>query len=226
MISPVKAVRRVLWGNVDLDGELVPVIKRSYPYDRTPCITVDDSGASTFINRHIITEKYPLQKGHPLYDPEDPFKKEYQQVLREIWQVSLNINVWTDTITEQDTLNDKIIKLFHLAQSDHYLFCDQYHDGNCSYMDNTCYAQHFQESTRGIKCQCPNPSVYGYKNIFTTYNLYRDSFHVDQPFNLDDTSKDNIIYRSVIKLHTAYYTDHIIGGLTQNKVIFKKEEIL
>lgn len=225
MIPPIKAIKKVLWGNVTCNGELVPVIKRSYPYDKTPCVTIDDSGSSSFVNRYFMTEKYPVNKEHPLFDEEEPFKLYPQQILREVFQVTLNINVWSDSPNEQEELNNNILDLFHKAESDYYLFCDQYHDGNCSFMDNTCFAKHFYDTDkldiRGVKGQCPNPEVYGYKNIFTTYNLYRDSFVVDQPFNLDDMSKKDIVYRSVIKLHTGYFVDHIIGGLNLNDVNYK-----
>ena len=227
MITPVKAIKKVLWGNLYCNGVKVPVIKRSYPYDKTHCVTIDDSSASTFINRHIITEPYPVDKSHPLFDAEFPFKKYPQQVLREVHQITVNINAWSDTPNEQEELNNNIMDLFHKAQSDYYLFCDQYNNGFCSFMDNTCYAKHFYDTNklnvRGVKGQCPNPKVYGYKNIFTTYNLYRDSFMVEQPFNLDDTSKKDIVYRSVIRLHTGYYTDHIIGGLNLKNMVYKEE---
>ena len=225
MIPPVQAIKRVLWGNVTLNGKKIPVIKRSYPYDKTPCITIDDSASSTFIDRQIINEEYPLHKNHPQFDPFHPFKKHPQQVLRETHQITININIWSDTVNEQEELNNTVLELFHQAQSDHYQFCDQYNNGDCNYMDNTCYAKHFNDGIRTSKSQCPNPLVYGYKNIFTKYNLFRDSFLVEQPFNLDDTSKDEIVYRSVIRLHTGYYTDHIIGGVI-SKTINYDENIL
>ena len=91
MIPPLQAVRRILWGNVELEGKKIPVIKRTYPYDKTPCITIDDSGGSTFIKRLITNEEYPLPSNHPQYNPETPFKKQKQQVLREYFQTTLNI---------------------------------------------------------------------------------------------------------------------------------------
>ena len=221
MIPPLQAIRRVLWGNVSLNGKLVPVIKRRFPYDKTPCITIDDSGGSEWINRDIITEKKCLDNTHPQYDSKHPFKKYPQQVLREYHQTTIPINIWSDTVDEQEALNNIVMDLFRKAQSDHYMFCDNYHDGTCAFMDNTCYAKHFLKDKRGVKKQCPNPLVYGYKNIFTKYNLYRNSFMVEEPFNLDDKTKDGIIYRSVARLHTGYWTDHVIGGKTLLNVEYK-----
>lgn len=231
MIPPIKAVRRVLWGNVVLDGNMVPVVKRSYPYDKTPCITIDDSGGSAFLDREILNVKYALSREHPQFDERNPFKKFPQQVLRENYETTLNINIWCNTEDEREKLNNIVLELFYQAQSDHYRFCNSYHDGDCAYMDNTCYGKHFngENLLRQSKNQCPNPLVYGYENIFTTYNLYRSSFHLDQPFSLDDRGKDGILLRSVLKLHTGYYVDYIIGGVISEDMDFNqiiKEDLL
>lgn len=229
MIPPIKAIKRVLWGNIILDGVKVPVIKRSYPYDKTPCVTIDDSGGSAFINRHILNVPYPVSNEHPQYDERNPFKKIPQQVIREYYETTLNINVWANTEDERENLNNIILKLFYEAQSDNYKFCNNYHDGDCAYMDNTCYGKHFDGfSHRTAKHQCPNPLVYGYENIFTTYNLIRASFHIDQPFTLDDRSKDDVVLRSVLKLHTGYYVDHIIGGVVDEDIDYciVKEDLI
>ena len=214
MIPPLQACHRILWGNVELDGKIIPVVKRSYPYDKTPCITIDDSGGSAFIERHIMEVPKKITPNHPQYDVEHPFKKIPQQIIREEFETTLNINIWCDTEDEREKLNQKVLLLFHQAQSDHYKFCNNYQDGQCSYLGTGCYGEHFDKAMdkRGVKHQCTNPKVHGYKNIFTTYNLIRANFYIDQPFSLDDFTKDNVLLRSVLKLHSGYFVDHIIGG--------------
>ncbi len=224
MIPPVKAIVRVLWGNVELKGKKVPVVVRTYPYDKIPCITIDDSGGSAFMDRQIINEKYPLPPNHPQFDKENPFKKAPQQVLREEFETNISIHVWCNTEDEREELNNNILRLFHEAQSDHFKFCDNYHDGDCAYIDNTCYAEHFDKiNMKTAKKKCPNPLVYGYENIFTTYNLIRASFYVNQPFTSDDLSQKDVVLRSIIRVHTGYYTDYIIGGITSNKIEHTEE---
>lgn len=215
MIPVVDAIRRVLWSNVVLDTHKIPVVKRSYPYDKTPCITIDDSSSSTFIDRQIINEDYSIGENHFQYDVD---KQIPQQVLRETHQVTVNVNIWSDTIDEQEKLNNIVMDLFHKAQSDHCMFCDNYDKGTCTKMMVECYGLNTPTDVRGVKQQCPRPYEYGYKNIFTTYNLIRASFMVEQPFNLDDHSKEEILYRSVIRVHSAYYTDYIIGGKQSTNV--------
>ena len=218
MIPPIKAIRKILWGNITLNNRTIPIIQRHYPYDKTPCITVDDSGGSRFLDREIITEKYPLQNTHPQFDTEDPFHKVPQQVFREKYDTTINIHIWYETGDELEQLNRQVQDLFYQAQTDHYQFCANYHDGDCSYLGTGCLGEHFKTNIRGVKNQCPTPLVYGYKNVFDEYNLIRASFHLDQPFTLMDNNKDQVIYHSVLKLHTAYYVDYIIGALIKNDV--------
>ncbi|MBQ6220028.1 MAG: hypothetical protein IJH63_00340 [Methanobrevibacter sp.] len=218
MIPPVKAIRRVLFDNVRYNGEIVPVIKRTYPKDETPCITVDDSGGSAFMQRHITNEYYPLDNSHPQFDEEDPFKLQSQQVLREVHQGTVNVNVWCDDEFMREDLITQVEKLFKQAQSDYYLFCDNYRDSECAYTGGPCMASVNNTDKRGVKGQCPNPELYNYKNIFTTYNLIRSSFIVNQPFTLDDLSKTEPVLRSVFRVSTGYYVDHIIGGHISNNV--------
>lgn len=213
MILPVKAIRKVLFDNVYYEGEIVPVIKRSYPMDETPCITIDDSGGSAFIERYVTQEEYPLDNSHPQFDVEDPFHKYPQQVLRELHQATISVNVWCDDEFMREDLNNQVDLLFHQAQADYYKFCDNYREGECAGCDGNCMVEYSKTNIRGVKGQCPNPELYGYKNIFTTYNLIRSSFIVEQPFTLDDLSKTEPVLRSVFRVRTGYYTDHIIGGL-------------
>ena len=222
MIPLVDAIRRVLWGNVTLNNQKIPVVKRSYPYDKTPCVTIDDSAGSQFIHRDILNIDYPLDEHHPQYVKGKTIP---QQVIRETHQCTINVNIWSDTIDQQEELNNTVLRLFHEAQSDHYRYCDNYHKGQCTHLQDNCLGEHnhILLNNRSVKFQCPTPYELGYKNIFTTYNLIRASFMVEQPFNLDDKSKDSILYRSVIKVHSGYYTDHIIGGYIDTQVSLEKE---
>ena len=168
MIPLVKAIRRVLFDKVTLDGEIVPVIKRSYPYDKTPCITIDDSGGSAFMQRHILNVDYPVDNTHPQFDVEDPFKKIPQHVLREIYQGSVTVNVWCDDEFQREELIRQVELLFHQAQSDYYIFCNNYREGDCAGCNGPCMVPLSRTDKRGVKGQCPNPLLYGYENIFTT----------------------------------------------------------
>lgn len=218
MIPLVKAIRRILFDNVFYKGEIVPVKKRTYPYDTTPCITIDDSGGSAFMERHIDNDYYPVSNTHPLYDEEDPFRKFPQQVLREVHQGSVNVNVWCDDEFMREDLIKQVEKLFKQAQSDYYIFCDNYREGECAGCNGPCIVDLTVPEKRMVKGQCPNPELYHYKNVFTTYNLIRASFIVNQPFSLDDLSKTEPVLRSIFKVTSGYYVDHVIGGLVSQSL--------
>lgn len=224
MIPPLQAIRKILWGNVLINGKKVDVIQRDYPYDKTPCITIDDSGGSQMLRRYVLIEEYPLSPNHPQYVHDNPFKKFPQQVLREYFNTTININVWADTGDERENINNEVMKLFHEAQTDHYRYCKNFIDGECASLGGVCYATNSKFDKRGVKQQCPQPLLYKYSNVFTTYNLERDTFYIDAPFSLNDTSKDEMIYRSVFKLHTSYYIDHIIGGIVPRSVCVDTDE--
>ena len=226
MILPVKAIRRVLFDNVYYNDEIVPVIKRTYPYDKTPCITIDDSGGSAFMERYITNEYYPLPTSHPQFDPEEPFRKVSQQVLRELHQATISINVWCDDEFMREDLIKQVDLLFHQAQSDYYKFCTNYCDGECAHTQGPCIVPLSQDHQRSVKGQCPKPELYNYENIFTAYNLDRASFIVEQPFSLDDLSRTEPVLRSVFRVRTAYYTDHIIGGHITERMVLDNDTVI
>ena len=213
MIPIVKACRRILFDNVTYKGEIVPVIKRTYPYDKTPCITIDDSGGSACMQIHIVNAPYPLHNNHPQFDEENPFQRFPQQVLQEVHQGNVNVHVWCDDEFMREDLITQVERLFHQAQSDYYKFCDNYRDGECAGCGGPCIVDMSSPDIRGVKGQCPNPELYHYRNVFTTYNLIRDSFTVNQPFSVDDLSKTEPVLHSVFKVTSGYYIDHVIGGI-------------
>ena len=215
MIKPILAITYVLTGNVYLNERKIPVVKQFYPYDKTPCITLDDSGGSSTIAKNIVNKKFRLPLNHPQYDL---YKKEKvsQQVIREKRQTTVNINVWCDTERERDIICNNVLDLFYKAQSDHYMFCSKYTDGFCDYLDNECLGL-YDDNRRSVKNQCPSPVEYGYENIFTRFDLDRNTFNIEHPFSLDDNSSSKPVLRSIIKLSTVYYDYHVIGGgISQN----------
>lgn len=218
MIPLVKACRRILFDNVYYDDEIVPVKKRTYPYDETPCITIDDSGGSAFMERQIVNDYYPVKSNHPMFDVENPFQKFPQQVLREFHQGRVNVNVWCDDEFMREDLITQVEQLFKQAQSDYFMFCDNYHDGECAGCGGPCVVNLSEPDLRGVKGQCPNPKLYGYRNVFSTYDLIRASFFVDQPFSLDDLSKTEPVLRSVFRVTSGFYVDHVIGGIVSQSM--------
>ena len=223
MIKPILALIHVLKGNIKLKGETVPLIKRSYPLDKTPCITLDDSAGTSTETKHIVNIKRHLPPNHPQYEKYKVTKMP-RQAMRDKRNASISINVWCDTETEREKLCNQIEKLLDLAQSDHYRFCKNYTSGFCEYLGEECKAE-TETTIKTIKNQCPKPLDYHYCNIFTAYDLLRDTFNVDSPFPLDDLSTKTPVIRSIIKVTTSYYDYHVIGGAISEDITLDDELI-
>lgn len=222
MNKPVLALLYILRNNIRLNGEIVHVIKRSYPLDKTPCITLDESGGSSTESKHIINIKRHLPKNHPQYE-DYLHKKAPRQAIRDKRNATIRINVWCDNEKQRETLCNKIMHLLYLAQSDHYLFCKNYSEGYCDTLESNCLASEDDTTFRSVKNQCPKPEEYKYCNVFTMFDLDRHTFNVESPYPLDDLSTNTPTLRSIISVNTSYYDYHIIGGAISENLTFDEE---
>ena len=67
MIKPLQVIVRILQGKVILDDSTdVRIVKREYPIDKTPCITMDNNG-TTIIQKNITNKDYVIPETHPQY---------------------------------------------------------------------------------------------------------------------------------------------------------------
>ena len=210
MIKPIHAIIRILQGKVILrDGTDVRVVKREYPIDKTPCITIDNSSGTAIIQKNITNKEYIIPSDHPQYNPQNPSATISQQVIREERNITLELNVWCDNEDEREEICDKIRELFYKVQSDHYTYCANYNGGNCTYLKTPCKVNN---SFRGIKNQCPKPQEYHYKNIFTVFDIIRATFDVAPSYILDDLPTTPPVLRSIITVSFSYYDYYNIGG--------------
>ena len=222
MIKPIHALITMLQGKIILgDSTDVRIIKRGYPKDKTPCLTIDNSGGTAIINKHITNKDYILQENHPQYDENNINKTISQQVIREERSIILGLNIWCDDEPQRDEITDKLDKIFHQIQSDYYTFCQQYENGECKYLNEECKVDN--TTARGVKGQCPKPKEYHYQNIFDAYDIIRASFDVTPPYILDDFSTNPPVLRSIIRISFSYYEYYNIGGAVSGNLIVNEE---
>lgn len=213
---------RVLYNNVFLEGSPVKIIKRDYPYDNTPCITIDNSSGTSIIQKNIINRDYIIPESHPQYDPDNPSEVISQQVLREERRISIDINVWVDTEDEREELNNQISNLFKQVQSDYYKFCNNYDNGNCNYLDTACKVLSIKNG-RSAKMQCPYPNDFHYQNIFKTFDIIRSTFDVAPSYDLDDKTVNPQVLRSITNVSFNYYDYYVIGGVISQNLHIDEE---
>lgn len=224
MIKPIHAIIRMLQGRVVLEDTTdVRIVKRDYPIDKTPCITIDNSSGTALIQKNITNKEIIIPTTHPQYDPNNPNQTISQQVIREERNITLDLNVWCDTEDERDEITDKISELFYQVQSDHYTFCDNYNNGNCNYLNGSCQVDN--TTSRGVKEQCPKPHEYHYKNIFTIFDIIRATFDVAPSYILDDLTTTPPTLRSIIRVSFSYYDYHFIGGAVSKELTVNEEVI-
>jgi hypothetical protein len=224
MIKPLQAILHMLQGRVILaDNTDVRIVKREYPIDKTPCITMDNSAGTSVIQKHVIDKDCKLPSTHPQYDQQHPDKLVSQQVIREEHNITVDLNIWCDDEDSREEITDLISKLFYQVQSDYYQFCTNYNAGQCTYLETSCKVT--DSTMRGVKGQCPKPVDYHYENIFTRFDIIRNTFDVAPAFDLDDLTTNPPIRRSIIRVSFNYYDYYIIGGaISQNLTI--NEELI
>lgn len=196
MIKPISLIVDVLRNNVSVSGKPVKLVKQASPVDQTPCMSIDDSGGAVVLQKHI-TNRY----------------HDGASVLRERKNATLQINVWCNSERERESITTQVQTLFYMMQSDHYKFCQ----------NTSCDCVIPASDKRGSKNQCPKPDELGYKNLFTKYDIIRNTFNVEPPFSLDDRTLQQPVLRSIFKVSMTYYTDYIIGGNTINELYFDEE---
>ena len=223
MIKPIRAILQMLQGRIILeDNTLVPIIKRDFPLDKTPCITIDNSGGSSTVQKNIINKDFKLSSTHPLYDVDNPDKTISKQVIRKEKGISLDLNVWMDNEDQRDEIDSLMSLLFNQIQSDHYTFCTNYADGTCSFLDDDCPAPTTLNG-RGAKSQCPNPYEYHYQNIFNRFDIRRSTFNVEDSYILDDNTMKPPALRSITRVSFNYYDYYVIGGAVSQDLIVNEE---
>lgn len=209
MRKPIQAIIHILRGNVTLDGKTVPVIKRNYPLDKTPCINIDDSASTTTIRKQIYNKK--TDKGNT-------------QTLRIHRKTVLNIHLWCDNEQDREELSNQITQLFHMAWADHHYHCTNYdrETMQCKALETICPATTNQKHLyKSIKDKCPQPTEYGYENIFTRYDLIKTAWDLQVPFSNDNTQTKPPTLHNIFKLNAEYYDYIPIGGMTSENLYIK-----
>ena len=211
MIKPLQAIIHMLQGKIiQTNGTDVRIIKREYPIDKTPCITMDNSGGTEIIQKKIINKDY-LIDGETLS----------QQVIREQRRITINLHLWCDTEDDRDEITNIIRQVFYQIQSDYYTHCTMYSDGYCNSLKDDCRVD--DTSMRGVKGQCPKPVDYGYQNLFNRFDIIRSSFDVEPDYILDDNTTKPPTLRSIIPVTFMYYNYYNIGGKPINTLTFDEE---
>lgn len=219
MNSLVKLCLCVLKGNIVLNNKIVPVIKRGYPLDKSPCITLDDSGGTSLLSKELDNIMLEITSEHQQYDETKEENIIPQEVLISKYSAIVNVNVWCDTENDRETIDNQVKTLFNKAFTNHYLFCSNYDKENteCKFLGSKCPATiHFLG--KSAKKQCPKPFDYNYEDLFKRLEIDKTTFSVDEPFSMDELNTTPRILRSIHRVRGNYWVTYVIGGNYLTKI--------
>ena len=182
----------VLYHRIKLnDGRIVPIIKRPYPVDKIPCITLDTQ--STTYNGEYIT-----------YNPQENLCKEYEGVTV--------INLWCNDEDDRQSMIFDVEDCFNKVQLDNYTYCVNYtEDGICKSLLNPCPVP---VDRHALSCthRCPRPEQYHYQNLFTKHMIDRYTLNVNQGVDNDEYDKEPPILRTMITMRAHYLVKYCNDG--------------
>ena len=186
----------LFYHHIKYNDSFVPIIKRFYPIDKTPCITLDNQSN---------TLKYYYYS----YNPYEWLNKHFEAITV--------VNLWCNTEDERQNILEQIDDCFNGVINYHYPFCTRYHDGECETLASDCPAP---TSTRGRACkhQCPKPEEYNYESLFTKYKVNPNSFGVNQGIDNDEYDKRDVLLRTMITVNFEYITSYCNDGKISTKL--------
>lgn len=117
---------------------------------------------------------------------------------------NININVWCNTEEEREVINNRILELFYLEQTNHYMFCANYDDGNCSTLNHACKVG-VVDNERTRKDRCPYPDTYEYEGLSKVYGIIPGTINIELPFDLDINTEHPPVLRSVLRAKATYH---------------------
>lgn len=187
----------LLQGHITCNEEIVEVRKTFLPHAELPVITLDLGGGVTTIYSYL--------------DVSGPTEK--------LWyrrKSNITINVWCNTESERETINNQILDCFYRERVNHYMYCTQYQDGRCSYGGN-CKVSTIHNS-RTAKNKCPHPERYGYHSISEKYYIVPGEIIVEPPFDMDEEQEHPPILRSVFSCNALFEEPVVEHGVSVDEI--------
>jgi len=200
-----KTFVKILRGKIHFNDELIPVVIKDYPYDKTPCITISgfnrDKGKH---RRQQVNAWSKLSENHPLYDPKYPEKRYPHSAEYSVKSYEIDIHVWCDTEEERELIVDQIYDCLFYCMNLHYAFCVRYNskDQSCETSGEICEAI-IDKGWHGLRGQCPNKHNHPL-NIMSKNGIIKNSVHISPHYEDDSRDKRQPLKHSVIEVNLDY----------------------
>lgn len=202
MNAPVLFLINLLKNRVFINDKVVPLINRSYPTEKLPCLTIDQSGGSLVLDKYI--------------------KHTPNEVLFKEVETTVKIHVWCTKEEERENILSQIKDCNNKCFMDHYSYCTKYNNGICKTLNHECKAM-LIHNARTAKKQCPEPENLEYENMFTRFNIDKFNYCMNPYYHIDDyTSKQRTLH-TVIPVEFVYTEAYDNNGLITERIIIKEK---
>ena len=202
----------LLQNKITYNNQVVPVIIKDFPYDKTPCITLTGTNRDKGKHRiQHITRQLPLSSTDPLYDPTSPDKKYPTLVEYTVKSYDISINIWCNNETERELITNQVKDCLFYCMNHHRDYCIRYNTQThiCSTTNQTC-ASHNDTGFKGLRCQCPDPLEYDYCNLLTANFIRRNSIVIDPDYEQDEYDRREPLKRTIINISLDYEEQKVI----------------
>ena len=191
MFAMETAFLKLLANNIIFEDKIIPFVKNYADLDRTPCFTINQAD-EVFVRRRYVQ-----------LDGAEYIRKRYTSNL---W-----INIWCNTEKERHTIMKQIYNRIFQAEANHYTTCKYFNNDECTLLGSRCEAlTRTDTNARANKNQCPD--INHYTSFFQTYNIIKNTFHIDSVTDLDELDPSREVLRTIFKLTMDYYQYYPIGG--------------
>ena len=202
----------LLQNNIVYDDKIVPVVIKDYPYDKTPCITINGMNRDTGKHRRQhITQHKKLNPNHELYDENNPNKKYPTLVEYVVKTYEITLNIWCNNEIEREEITNQVKDCLFYCMNHHRDYCIRYDKSTeiCSTTNTRC-ASFNDKGFKGLRCQCPDPLNYDYCNLFTAKGIKRNTIVIDPDYESDDYSTKEPLKRTIIQITLDYEDKRLI----------------
>lgn len=191
----------LLYHRIILNDTHVPILKRPYPIDKTPCLTFDEQDTR-------LVEKY--------------FTYEPLEYLNKVFDTSIVLNIWCDSEKDRQSILEQVKLCFNWLDTDNYQLCTEYDEGVCKYLNKDCPVPS-SEHGRCMKHQCPHPEEYHYQNLFTKHHVYRNTLNTSEGVDNDEYERKPPLLRTMITINFRYLNKYCNDGKISTTLTYKEE---
>lgn len=203
---------KLLQNKITYKNEIVPVIIKDFPYDKTPCITITGTNRDKGNHRRQhITQKRPLSPHHDLYDEKNPHKLYPTLVEYTVKSYEITLNIWCDNEEQREIITNQVKDCLFYCMNHHRDYCVRYDIDTeiCSTTGLRC-ASFNDGGFHGLRCQCPDPLEYDYCNLFTANGIHRHTVVIDPDYDQDEYDRREPLKRTLIDISLDYQDSRVI----------------